>query len=92
MVKLDQVQNGRLAAIIDFNMRDTTVSIWKNMPDYSLTITMKQTMKLYGRMHPEKFQLHRIQNGRLPAVIYFDISVKKCKFLSYYLSNMTNLK
>ena len=36
-----------------------------------------------GRMHLKQFQLDQIQNDRLSAIIYFDISVeKKGKFLS----------
>ena len=41
-------------------------------------------------MHPEKIQLDQIKNGRLSAIIYFDISqkkkvnyIQKCKFISY---------
>ena len=43
-------------------------------PD-SLTIgpTIKQNMRIHRRMHPKKNQIDQIQNGRLSAIIYFDI-------------------
>ena len=40
------MQNGDYLTIIDFNMPD----IWQTMPD-SQTITVKQNVKLHGRMH-----------------------------------------
>ena len=38
----------------------------------SYTITIKQTVRFQERMHLEKFQVDKIQNGRLLAIIYLD--------------------
>ena len=38
----------------------------------SYTITIKQIVKFQERMHPEKFQLDQVQNGRLLAIIHLD--------------------
>ena len=47
-------------------------NIWQTLPD-SLSITIKQNVRLNGRMHSEKYQLDQIQNSRLPAIIYFKL-------------------
>ena len=46
-------------------------NIMKTAQD-SYTITIKQIVGFQERMHFEKFQLNRIQNGRLSAFIHLD--------------------
>ena len=48
--QLDQIQNGRLSAIILFNMRD----IWEIVLD-NKTITIKQNVRFQVRVYPEFF-------------------------------------
>ena len=38
----------------------------------SYTITIKQIVRFQERMHLEKFQVDKIQNGRPSAIIYLD--------------------
>ena len=38
----------------------------------SYTITIKQIVRFQERMHPEKFEVDKIQNGRLSAIIHLD--------------------
>ena len=38
----------------------------------SYTITIKQIVTFQERMHLEKFQVDKIQNGRLSAIIHLD--------------------
>ena len=38
----------------------------------SYTITIKQIVRFQERMHPEKFQVDEIKNGRLSAIIHLD--------------------
>ena len=38
----------------------------------SYTITMKQIVRFQERMHLEKFQVDKIQNGRPSAIIHLD--------------------
>ena len=38
----------------------------------SNTITIKEIVRLQERMHLEKFQVDKIQNGRLLALIHLD--------------------
>ena len=38
----------------------------------SYTITMKQIVKFQERMHLEKFQVDKIQNGRPSAITHLD--------------------
>ena len=38
----------------------------------SYTITIKQSVRFQEKMHFEKFQLDRVQNGRLLAIIHLD--------------------
>ena len=38
----------------------------------SHTITIKQIVRLQERMHLEKFQVDKIQNGRLSTIILLD--------------------
>ena len=38
------------------------------------TITIKQIVRFQERMHLEKFQVDKIQNGRLSAIIHLDRS------------------
>ena len=38
----------------------------------SYTITIKQIVRFQERMHLEKFQVDKIKNGRLSAIIHFD--------------------
>ena len=46
-------------------------NIMKTAQD-SYTITMKQIVSFQERMHLEKFQVDKIQNGRLSAIIHLD--------------------
>ena len=62
------MQNGRLSAVINFNMPD----IWQTVP-YSWTITTKQNVRFQVGICSENFQLDQIQNGRLSAVINFNM-------------------
>ena len=71
--KIDKIQNGRLSAIIHlaglilWNIMKTAKNIY--------TITIKQIVRLQERMHFEKIQLDKIQNGRLSAIIQFHMAV-----------------
>ena len=38
----------------------------------SYTITIKQIVRFLERMHLEKFQVDKIKNGRLSAIIHLD--------------------
>ena len=38
------------------------------------TITIKQIVRFQERMHLEKFQVDKIQNGRLSAIIHFHMA------------------
>ena len=38
----------------------------------SYTITIKPIVRFQERMHLEKFQIDKIQNGHLSAIIHFD--------------------
>ena len=38
----------------------------------SYTITIKQIVRFQERMHLEKFQVDKIQNGRLSPIIHLD--------------------
>ena len=46
-------------------------NIMKTAQD-SYTITIKQIVRFQERMHLEKFQVDKIQNGRLSAIIHPD--------------------
>ena len=46
-------------------------NIMKTAQD-SYTITIKQIVRYQDRMHLEKFQVDKIQNGRLSAIIHLD--------------------
>ena len=46
-------------------------NIMKTAQD-SYTITIKQIVRFQERMHLEKFQVDKIQNGRLSAIIHLD--------------------
>ena len=39
---------------------------------YSFAISMKQIVSFQKRMHLEKFQIDKIRNGRLSAIIHLD--------------------
>ena len=45
-------------------------NIMKTAQD-SYIITIKQIVRFQERMHLEKFQVDKIKNGRLSAIIYF---------------------
>ena len=49
--RLDQTQNGRLSAIIYFNMP----KILQTVLDASPLVTIKQNVRFRGTMHPEIF-------------------------------------
>ena len=38
----------------------------------SYTITIKQIVRFQERMHPEKIEVDKIQNGRLSVIIHLD--------------------
>ena len=38
------------------------------------TITIKQIVRFQERIHLEKFQVDKIQNGRLSAIIHFHMA------------------
>ena len=59
--RLDQIQNGRLLAIIHFHMADI-VEYHENAQG-SYTITIKQIVRFQERMHFDKIQLVQAQNG-----------------------------
>ena len=46
-------------------------NIMKTVQD-SYTITIKQIVRFQERMHLEKFQVDKIKNGRLSAIIHLD--------------------
>ena len=48
-------------------------NIMKTAQD-SYTITIKQIVRFQVRMHLEKFQVNKIQNSRLSAIIHLDRS------------------
>ena len=48
----------------------STVAMSAEIP----TITIKQIVRFQERMHLEKFQVDKIQNGRLSAIIHLDRS------------------
>ena len=41
----------------------------------SYTITIKQIVRFQEGMHLEKFQVDKIKNGRLSAIIHFHMAV-----------------
>ena len=46
-------------------------NIMKTAQD-SYTFTMKQNVSFQERMHLKKFQVDKIQNGPIPAIIHLD--------------------
>ena len=70
---VDKIQNGRLSAIIHLGRPDI-VEYHENRSNI-YTITIKQIVRLQERMHFEKIQLVRVQNGRESAIIHFHIAV-----------------
>ena len=71
--QVDQIQNGRLSAIIHLDRPDI-VEYHKNAQDI-YTITIKQMVRFRGRMQFEKIQLVQVQNGRQSAIIYFHMAI-----------------
>ena len=68
--QVDKINNGRLLAIIHL-----TGLIFRNImktAQDSYTITIKQIVRFQKSMHLEKFLVHKIQNGRLSAIIHLD--------------------
>ena len=59
--------------IYDIGKSDQNIlrNIMKTAQD-SYTITIKQIVRFQERMHLEKFQVDKIQNGRLSAIIHPD--------------------
>ena len=55
------------AGLILWNIMKTALDIY--------TITIKQIVRLQERMHFEKIQLVRVQNGRESAIIHFHMAV-----------------
>ena len=61
----------------------------------SYTITIKQIVRFQERMHLEKFQVDKIKNGRLSAIIHLDRPdiaeyVNRSRYLHHYYK--TNCK
>ena len=50
---------------------DLIYNIGKSAQD-SYTITIKQIVRFQERMHRQKFQVDKIKNGRLSAIIHLD--------------------
>ena len=51
----------------------------------SYTITIKQIVRFQEGMHLEKFQVHKIQNGRPSAIIHLDRHLVNCaRWLDHY--------
>ena len=68
--QVDKIQNGRLSPL--FTSTGLILqNIMKTAQD-SYTITIKQIVMFQERMHLEKFQVDKIQNGRLSAIIYLE--------------------
>ena len=61
--QLAKIKTGRIAAIVDFNMRN----IWKTVLD-NYIINIKQNVRLHGRVHPEKFNLSNKIAGLRPLL------------------------
>ena len=69
--RVDKIKNGRLSAIIHLDRVLILRNIMKTAQD-SYTITIKQIVRFQERMYLEKFQVDKIQNGRLSAIIHLD--------------------
>ena len=50
----------------------------------SYTITIKQIVRFQERMHLEKFQVDKIKNGRLSAIIHLDRPDIACKMPQFH--------
>ena len=68
--QVDEIKNSRLSAIIHLDRPDIA-GYHENAQD-TYTITIKQIVRFQERMHLEKFQVDKIQNGRLSAIIHLD--------------------
>ena len=68
--QVDKIKNGRLSAIIHLD-RPVLRNIMKTAQD-SYTINIKYIVRFQERMHPEKFEVDKIQNGRISAIIHLD--------------------
>ena len=53
-IQFDQIKNGRLVAIIDFKNICNVQYMANCCRSCSWTITVKQNVRVRGRMHPEK--------------------------------------
>ena len=71
--EVDKIQNGRLSANIHLDRPDI-VEYHENRSRY-LHHYYKTIVRLQERMHFEKIQLDKIQNGRLSAIIHFHMAV-----------------
>ena len=65
--QLDQIQNDRPVAILDFNMRNN----WKTLPE-RWTITFEQNVQFQVGIYCEKCQLDQIQDGRPATTLDFN--------------------
>ena len=72
--QVNEIQNGRLSAIIHLDRPDIVEYIMKTAQDI-YTITIKQIVRFQERMHFEKIQLVQVQNGRQSAIIHFLMAV-----------------
>ena len=68
--QVDKVKNGRLSAFIH-STGLILRNIMKTAQD-SYIITIKQIVRFQERKHLEKFQVDKIQKGRLSAIIHLD--------------------
>ena len=60
---------------LTYNIGKSDWKILRNImktPQDSYTITIKQIVRFQERMHLEKFQVDKIKNGRLSAIIHLD--------------------
>ena len=48
------------------------IAVYHENTQDSYTIAIKQIVRFQERMHLEKFQINKIQNCRLTAIIYLD--------------------
>ena len=68
--QVDKIKNGRLSPL--FTSTGLILrNIMKTAQD-SYTITIKQIVRFQEKMHLEKFQVDKKQNGRLSAIIHLD--------------------
>ena len=68
--QIDKIRNGLLSPL--FTSTGLILRYIMKTAQDSYTITVKQIVRFQERMHLEKFQVNKIQNGRLSAIIHLD--------------------